>query len=73
MVIFLKNRLEELRKIHGINQEQLADALEVNISSPKIKTNRSSHSPILHQSMQIVYRRKHKIIEENKRKKAVAS
>lgn len=45
--------------------DKIADALEVNISSPKIKTIKSSHSPIMHYSMQIVHRRKHKVIEEN--------
>jgi transcriptional regulator with XRE-family HTH domain len=45
--------------------DKIADALEVNIPAPKIKEIKSSHSPIVHYSMQIVHRRKHKVIEEN--------
>lgn len=45
--------------------DKIADALEANISSPKIKTVNSYYSPVTHYSMQIVHRRKHKIIKEN--------
>jgi transcriptional regulator with XRE-family HTH domain len=45
--------------------DKIADALKVNISSPKINSNSISYSSIIHHSMQIVHRRKHKVIEEN--------
>jgi len=51
--------------------DKIAHALEVNITSPKIKSIKSSHSPIIHYSMQIVHRRKHKVIEENMTSKRI--
>ncbi|UKM65671.1 helix-turn-helix transcriptional regulator [Flavobacteriaceae bacterium GSB9] len=45
--------------------DKIADALEVNIPAPKIREIKSSHSSIVHYSMQIVHKRKHKVIEEN--------
>lgn len=45
--------------------DKIADALSVDISSPKIKTINSFYSPVMLYSMQIVHRRKHKVIEEN--------
>lgn len=51
--------------------DKIADALEVNITSPKIKTIKSFHSPIIHYSMQIVHKRKQKVIEENMTSKRI--
>lgn len=45
--------------------DKIADALEVNISSPKIETITSTRTTINHYTMQIIHKRKHKIIEEN--------
>lgn len=45
--------------------DKIADALEVNISSPKIETITRKHSPIIHYSMQVVHKRTNKRIEEN--------
>lgn len=45
--------------------DKIAEALGVDISSPKIKSSNSSHSPVIHYSMQIVHKRKYKVIEEN--------
>ena len=50
--------------------DKIADALEVYISSPKIKTIKSSHSTVIH-SMQIVHRHQHKVIEENMTSKRI--
>lgn len=45
--------------------DKIANALEVEISSPKIKTGNSAQVPVIHYSMQIVHQRKFKVIEEN--------
>lgn len=44
--------------------DKIADALEVNISVPKIITIRK-HTPITHYSMQIIYKRRPKRVEGN--------
>ncbi|WP_282081564.1 helix-turn-helix domain-containing protein [Aquimarina algiphila] len=44
--------------------DKIADALKVDISTPKIKTTPRIYSHTTHQSMQIVHKRKHKRIEE---------
>lgn len=51
--------------------DKIADALEVNITSPKIKLVKNSHSSIVHYSMQIVHRRQYKVIEENMTSKRI--
>lgn len=51
--------------------DKIADALEVNITSPKIKTIKSTHASITHYNMQIVHRRQHKVIEENRTSKRI--
>lgn len=45
--------------------DKIADALGVNISSPKIIINTRTHSPIIHYSMQVVHKRTYKKIEEH--------
>lgn len=45
--------------------DKIAEALEVNISSPKIEAIKNPYSPVIHHSMQIVHRRKYKLIEQN--------
>lgn len=45
--------------------DKIANALEVNISSPKIISIKSAQSPLIQYPMQIVHKRKHMHIEEN--------
>lgn len=45
--------------------DKIADALEVNIPSPKIKPITRVHTPVIHYAMQIVHKRKQKAVEEN--------
>lgn len=51
--------------------DKIADALGVNITSPKIKAIRIAHAPITHYNMQIVHRRQYKVIEENMTSKRI--
>lgn len=51
--------------------DKIAQALEVSITSPKIKTLKNSHSPIIHYAMQIVHRRPHKVTKENMTSKRI--
>ncbi|MGG5485410.1 helix-turn-helix transcriptional regulator [Gaetbulibacter sp. PBL-D1] len=44
--------------------DKIADALGVDISSPKIKSSNRSNSAVMQYSMQIVHKRKYKTIEE---------
>ncbi|UNY97751.1 helix-turn-helix transcriptional regulator [Zhouia spongiae] len=44
--------------------DKIADALEVSITSPKIKPISNIHKSVLHYSMQVVHKRKQKVIEE---------
>lgn len=44
--------------------DKIADALGVDISSPKIKSSNRTNSAIMQYSMQIVHKRKYKAIEE---------
>lgn len=45
--------------------DKIADALEVEISSPKIlKSNTTINAPVIHSKMQIVHRSKQKLIDE---------
>lgn len=46
--------------------DKIADALEVNITSPKIERTSSIHPPFINlYTMQVVHKRKSKIVEEN--------
>lgn len=51
--------------------DKIADALAVHITSPKIKTIKSVHSQIIHNSMQIVHGSKLKYVEENRTSKRI--
>ena len=44
--------------------DKIAEALGVDISSPKIKSSKSTNSTVIHHSMQVVHKRKYKTIEE---------
>lgn len=45
--------------------DKIAHALEVNISSPKIKTNKNSNSQFINYSMKIIHRNEYKFRKEN--------
>ncbi|MGO3707963.1 MAG: helix-turn-helix domain-containing protein [Mesonia hippocampi] len=44
--------------------DKISEALGVHITPPKIKSNKSTNSAIIHHSMQVVHKRKYKTIEE---------